>query len=139
MNLEKKVLLYLSLEDSAAAIKERLLQEGNQVYLSSSADDALRKLRFEEFGVVIVEESLDKSLTDYLENLPMTLRREIVYVLITEELETGDHLPAYTKSADLVVNTKDIDSVGELLNQTIKEHQEFYGIFKSTLREIGKR
>lgn len=136
---KKKVLLCLSSGDHLKTVKEALSLEGYQGYPSSSVDDFNERLRFDSFGAIIVEDSFGKEATAYLETLPMILRREIIYLIIGEGVETGDHLPAYTKSADLVVNTKDIGLVAELLNQTVKDHQEFYRTFKNVSKEIGKQ
>lgn len=138
---EKGALLCILPESHLKTVSEILLKEGYNISFASLPHDAIKKLQTGYFQVVIIEESFiknDDSLTTYLENMPMDLRRKIVLILIGRELITGDRLLAYLRSANLVVNIEDIDSLGKLLNGALEDHKRLYRTFGDTLREIGR-
>jgi hypothetical protein len=45
---------------------------------------------------------------------------------------------ALNKSANLIINTKNIDDIGKILSRGITDNEYFYRIFKGTLKEVGK-
>lgn len=137
---EKRVLLCISQGTYSETIIETLLHEGYEVFLASIPNDALKQLQIGRFQVVIIEESFIKdedSLSTYLEDLPMSSRREIIYVLIGKGLRTANPMDAYTQGVDLVVDIEDVNSLGRLLNETIEDHERSYKTFKDILQGIG--
>ena len=59
-------------------------------------------------------------------------------VLIGDKFKTMDEIMAYTLSANMVVNTKDLGSFAILLKRGFMEYQRFYKVFLDILEQEGK-
>jgi DNA-binding NtrC family response regulator len=103
--------------------------------------EALRHMRFHVFNVIFIDEDFDTGVWEtnnvlrYLENLNIAVRRQNYVVLISNVVATMDHLEAYSKSANLVINKRDIGSVEKILRQAMAEHDDFYRVFKELIRK----
>jgi len=64
-------------------------------------------------------------------------RRGLFVVWIGKGVQTGDLMLALSKSADLVIDEKDVDRIPEILPKAMEERQRFYGPFREILRELG--
>ena len=107
----------------------------------ASYKEALKHMRFHIFSVIFIDEDFDTGVWEtnnvlrYLENLNMAIRRQIYVVLISTTIPTMDLMEAYSKSANLVINKRDIVSMEKILRQTMAEHDEFYRVFRDKLRK----
>lgn len=103
--------------------------------------DALKNMRFHVFDVIFVDEDFDTGVWEtnnvlrYLENLNMAIRRQSYVVLVSATLATLDYLEAYNKSANLVINKRDIGGVEKILRQAMAEHDDFYRVFKEKIHK----
>jgi hypothetical protein len=112
-----------------------------EYHVSEAADnrDALRNLRYKVFDLVVVDEYFDtkdperNGILIYLERLHMFMRRNMFVVLISDRFRTMDHMMAFCKSVNLVVNKKNIGDVEKILSRSISEYEMFYRIYKETL------
>lgn len=101
-----------------------------------SAVDALKKIRVHTFDLVIVNERFEGSEPDdnpvvgYLERMMMEDRRPTFLVLLTERFRTMDNLAAFKYSVNLVVNLKQMDIFGKILERALPEREAFYRAFK---------
>jgi len=111
---------------------------------AASAKDALKKMRFHTYDVIILGERFDAASPDennvlkYLENLSMGTRRDIFVALLTERFRSMDNMAALNNSVNLVINTKNIADVGTILKRGTSENAAFYRVFKETLHKMGK-
>lgn len=103
--------------------------------------EALKHMRFHVFNLIFIDEDFDTGVWEtnnvlrYLENLNMSVRRQIFVVLVSATIATMDMMEAYSKSANLVINKRDIISVEKILRQSMAEHEEFYRVFKEKIRK----
>ena len=82
---------------------------------------------------------LDHSvIVNYLNRLPMSVRRRIFLVLISENFKTMDNMMAFAISANVVINSKDIEKLHLILKKAVSENERFYKVFMDTLVETGK-
>ncbi|MFH1080541.1 MAG: hypothetical protein V1766_09845 [Pseudomonadota bacterium] len=111
---------------------------------AASAKDALKKMRFHTYDVVVLNEHFDTDSPDqndvlqYLEGLPMGIRREMFVALVSERFRSMDNMAAFNKSVNLIINTKNIDDVETILKGGVSENAAFYRVFKETLKKMGK-
>ena len=84
------------------------------------------------------QEILGGPVMNYLNHLSMSSRRNIFLVLIGDKFKTMDEIIAYSLSANMVVNTKDLGSFAILLKRGLMEHQRFYKVFLDILEQEGK-
>jgi len=133
---------------SDAAEKKALMGalEKMEYHLTDAADgrEALRNMRYHMYDLVAVDEAFDSAeakpggVLDYLERLPMAVRRSIFVTLISRTHRTLDNMMAFNRSVNLVLNVKNIADAEKILSRAITENDFFYRIYKETLRKLGK-
>jgi CheY-like chemotaxis protein len=126
-------------------IREKLVADLKKIgFLTSQPatyKDALKHMRFHVFNVVFVDDDFDTGVWEtnnvlrYLENLNMAVRRQIYVVLVSATLPTMDNMQAFNKSVNLIVNKRDITSLEKILRQAMAEDEDFYRVFKETIRK----
>ena len=106
--------------------------------------DAIGKLRFHHFDLIVLGDGFDGQpldhsvIVNYLNRLPMSVRRKIFVALISENFKTMDNMMAFATSANVVINTKDIEKLHLILKKSVSENERFYKVFMDTLVETGK-
>jgi CheY-like chemotaxis protein len=133
-------------EDDPKIVKEIVTVLGIMEYTTTVVDslrDALRKMKYHIFDMVLVNETFGGSDPDsngiliYLERLNMDIRRNIFVGLLTRQYPTMDNMAAFLKSVNMTINIKDIDKIDKILSRGINEYELFYAIFKDSAKKIG--
>jgi predicted Zn finger-like uncharacterized protein len=115
-----------------------------QITAAESARDALKRMRYHVYDLVVVDETFDTSDPDtngiiiYVERLPMSTRRSMFVAMISNRYRTMDNMMAFNKSVNLIINTKNIDDIGKILSRSITDNELFYRIYKESLKETGR-
>jgi CheY-like chemotaxis protein len=115
-----------------------------QITEAESTRDALKRMRYHNYDLFIINENFDTDNPEsngillYLERLSMLVRRNMFIALISDRFRTMDNMMALNKSANLIINSKNIDDIGKILSRGITDNEFFYRIFKGTLKEVGK-
>jgi len=100
---------------------------------------ALKKMRYHIYDVIVVNETFDTTTPDqnvvliYLERLSMSVRRNIFVAMLSNRFRTMDNMVALQKSADIIINTKNIKDVGKILSRGVTDKDFFYRSFKDAL------
>ncbi len=136
----------LILDDRAEAEKvEKAVEELGYKYVSPKTNrEAISKMRFHQFDLIILSDGFEgiefeqSPILHYLNPLSMAVRRKIFLVLIGDNLKTMDNMMAYSMSANVVVNRKDLDKLPAVLKKAVSENERFYKVFRDVLTEIGK-
>ncbi len=111
---------------------------------AENTQEAVTKMRFQNFDLVILSDLFDNipleqsPIFEYLNHLSMSFRRKMFVVLIGDKFRTMDHMMAFTMSANLVVNGKDLKKLSNILRRAISDNEKFYKVFMDTLIETGK-
>lgn len=106
----------------------------------SSTRETLKKMRYHNYNVVVVNESFDTSNPEtngvllFLERLPMATRRELFVCLISSRYRTMDHMLALNKSVNMILNVKNINDFGKIISTAITENDIFYRAYKETAK-----
>ena len=106
--------------------------------------DAIGKLRFHHFDLIILADGFDNQpldhsvIVNYLNRLSMSVRRRIFLALVSDNFKTMDNMMAFAMSANVVINSKDIEKMHLILKKAVSENDRFYKIFLDTLVETGK-
>ena len=106
--------------------------------------DAIGKLRFHHFDLIVLGDGFDGQpldhsvIVNYLNRLPMSVRRKLFLALISDNFKTMDNMMAFAMSANVVINTKDIEKLHLILKKSVSENERFYKVFMDTLVETGK-
>ncbi len=125
-----------------ARIRETVEKLGYHILEAPTPRDALKEMRYHTFDLIVINELFGTRDPDmnhilkYLSQLMMTVRRNIFVAVLSERFRTNDNLQAYNKSVNLIVNLKDMDRFGTILEHSINEHDSFYRTFKTLFKEI---
>jgi len=135
--------------ESDPVIKEKvtktLVNMSYHVTEPASGREALKSMRFHIYDLVVVNENF--GITDaessndvliYLQNLAAAVRRNIFVALLSDNYRTMDNMMAFNKSVNLVINKKNIDDFAAIIKRGLDDNQAFYGIFKETLKKLGR-
>ena len=115
-----------------------------QITEAESTRDALKRMRYHNYDLFVVNENFDTENPEsngillYLERLSMGVRRNMFVALISSRFRTMDNMMALNKSANLIINIKNIEDIGKILSRGITDNEYFYRIFKATLKEAGR-
>ncbi len=125
------------------AVKEALEELNYYSSVASSVKEALSKLRYNQYDLVMLDEEFcgevaeNNTILRYLQPMPMTTRRSIFLMLISNQVKTLDNLMAFAKSVNAVINTDDIQKVKLVLERSMADHRRFYKVYKDTLQGLG--
>jgi CheY-like chemotaxis protein len=115
-----------------------------QVTVADSARDALKRMRYHLYDLVVVNEDFDTDTPEangvliYLERLGMTARRNTFVAMVTGRHRTMDYMTGFMKSVNLIVNTKNIDDFAKILSRGLTDYLAFYRILREKLHEVGR-
>lgn len=113
------------------------------VTVAESVRDALKKMKYHTYNMMLINETFDGSDPDsngllvYVERLSMDVRRNIFVGLLTRRYATMDNMMAFIKSVNIVINIKDIGSIDRILTRGINENDLFYAAFKDSAKKLG--
>jgi hypothetical protein len=132
--------------DSAILSKLRfvLKQMGYHTVEPPSASDALKKMRFHTFDLIVLNELFDSQSPDdnpiltYLNDVMMSVRRNMFVALISTRFRTMDNMAAFNKSVNVVIHLRNLDEIAKILRRALDEHQAFYSVFQESLVKTGK-
>jgi len=115
-----------------------------QITVAENARDALKRMRYHVYDLIVVNESFDTKNPDsngvliYLERLSMAVRRQLFVAMISNRYRTMDNMMAFHDSVNLIINTKNLEDIGKILSRGITDTELFYRVYKETLKESGR-
>ncbi|MEK7485491.1 MAG: hypothetical protein AABZ60_14290 [Planctomycetota bacterium] len=98
-------------------------------YLAVSPEDALRKLRFNAFQVILITSGYSSEVSKDLMEKPMSSRRHFFYIYVDSEAETGNPFQAFALSANLVLNMNELDILKERLEPALMDYNKLYRVY----------
>jgi hypothetical protein len=135
----------LILDDVNKDVWTKALEEKNfQTQYARSPEYAVHKMKFTHFHFVALNENfgnvaLDESpIYQTVIEMPMVNRRNIFFALVGADFKSLNNMQAYQKSANVVINEKDLEKLGDILKKSISENEIFYKVYKETLNVMGK-
>jgi predicted Zn finger-like uncharacterized protein len=106
--------------------------------------DAIGKMRFHHFDLVILSDGFDgqpierSPILNFLNNISMSVRRRIFVALISDKFKTMDNMMAFATSSNVVINSQDMQRLSPVLKKAISDHEKFYKVFMDGMLEAGK-
>ena len=143
--VEEDSLTALVCEDDPAVrekIKSTLVLMEYNVSVAGSTREALKRMRYHNYELIVINEMFDTSTADsngvlvFVERLPMNVRRDIFVCLIGARYRTMDHMMAFNKSVNMIINTKNMDEFGKVLSTGLTDNDMFYRVYRDTLKSI---
>ena len=134
--------------ESDADMQKKIISTLNlleyHVTVSESGRDALKKMRYHQYDLVVINEAFHCADPDsnmvllYLERLNMSIRRDMYVAMISNKYRTMDQMMAFRHSVNMIINAKNIDDIGKIIQRGLTDHEFFYRVFKETLKESGR-
>jgi CheY-like chemotaxis protein len=122
--------------DSLGAVLEGM---GYYVTTSGTAPDALKKMRFHVYDLIVMGEHFgEDDVLDYIRHLPMNIRRNIFVVLLSDTIRTMDNMVAFGMSVNLIINRENIDEAEAIIRSGIADSEAFYRPFREALKGAGR-
>lgn len=117
---------------------------GYQTIIADNANDAIERMRFVNVACVVYQADMDGPLEssafhNYLRSMAMERRRYIFYILIGPNFSTLYNIEALAYSANMVVNSAELEYMETILRKTIPEYEELFGPIMEELGAFGKR
>ena len=115
-----------------------------QITFPENARDALKRMRYHVYDLIVVNENFDtrnpesNGVLIYLERLSMSIRRTIFVAMISRRYRTMDNMMSFNASVNLIINSKNIDDIGKILSRGITDNEMFYRVFLEALKESGR-
>jgi len=127
-----------------AAVKAALVALGYRVHIATQPARAIEGLRQNRYAVVILHEEYGGSAEHNLvfqaiQSMVMALRRHLCVGLIGQHVRTFDHMMAFVKSVNFVVAERELSKLKAIVAQAVSENDQFYRVFRESLREAGKQ
>lgn len=111
---------------------------------AENARDALKKMRYHNYDLVIVNEEFDTADPDsngvliFIERLNMSIRRNIFVALISNRFRTMDSMMAFNKSVNIILNVSNIKDFDKILRRGITDNDYFYRVYRDIMRKTGR-
>jgi hypothetical protein len=140
---QSSALLCVNREECRSELKVMLEALGYVVDILVAADQALQRLRFNQYHVILLDDDFEgkspNAVAAYLTGLNMNIRRDIFVVLIGERFKTADHLQAFMESVNFTLHPDDLPHLATFLSCGLRDHERFYKVFTESLIEAGKK
>jgi predicted Zn finger-like uncharacterized protein len=134
--------------ESSPEIRKKIVNALNlleyHVTVTDSGREALKKMRYHQYDLVVANESFNCDGPDsnmvllYLERLSMSYRRNMFAVMISNKYRTMDQMMAFRYSVNIIVNTKNVEDIGKVIQRALTDHEFFYRVFSDCLKEVGR-
>jgi predicted Zn finger-like uncharacterized protein len=104
--------------------------------------EALKKMRYHAYDLILLNEYFDTRDPDanavmiYLERLGMETRRSIFVTLLTTRFRTMDHMTAFQKSVNMILNLRNIDDFDKILQRGMADYGLFYKVYKESHTQL---
>lgn len=103
--------------------------------------EALKNMRYHNYDLIIVNEFFDTTDPDanplliYLERQLMDARRNMFVTLLTSRFRTMDHMMAFSKSVNLILNIRNVDDFDKIIQRSLADSGLFYKTFREALTQ----
>ncbi len=141
----KKLALVMSNSEYETNVLKSSIEElGYRFVHAETPRKAINLMRFNTFDLVIMPHTFNdiplesNPVLEFLNHLPMSVRRHLIFALYGKSLKSNDRMMGFTMSANIVVNSRDLDKMADFLMRAITDNQLLYRIYLDTLEELGK-
>jgi hypothetical protein len=139
----KLAMVCLDSAPQRATVKTALDGLGYTVHIPLKPEDAVHRIRANRYELVIIHEDYGGSaesnlVLQTLQPMTMSLRRHMCVGLVGGQFRTFDNMIAFAKSVNFVVAEWEIPKIRGIVRQAVTENDQFYRVFRESLRDAGK-
>jgi predicted Zn finger-like uncharacterized protein len=141
---EKLAIVMSDDEHETDLLKKSIEGLGYRFIRAETPRKAISMMRFNNFDLVVMSDTFNdipfekNPVLDFLNHLPMFVRRQTILVLFGERFKSNDRMMGFTISANIVVNSRNLDEITDILAPAISDQQMRYRVFFNTLEELDK-
>lgn len=109
-----------------------------------SIDQLMESVKYNQYDFVIVNEQFglnprgENEAIGFFEEMPMSARRLMLIVLLSQTLPTLDNLTAYANNVNVVINMRDAAQIASILTKSAAENERFFRAMRETLSHRGR-
>lgn len=121
-----------------------LRREGYTTQVATNAAEAIERLRFTAYALVVIREGFGSPggdgspVLDLLAEMGMGTRRQMHVVLVSPHIRSHDTATAFARSVNLVIHANDLPHLAEALKRSRAEAEQAYRVFWESLQAMGK-
>lgn len=121
-----------------------LKEAGYAAHAAANPAQALERLRFTAYAVVVLREGFDgpagntPSVWRALTDTPMGTRRNSHTVFVGPSVASHDEEAAFARSVDLTLHPDDLPHFSDALKRSLAETEQMYRVFRETQRALGR-
>jgi predicted Zn finger-like uncharacterized protein len=127
------------------ALRNRIVavleKAGHAMVCPASSEQGVEMLRFTSLPLVVYEEGFDRApgtgVWGWLGSQSGEDRRRIFVVWLGKGVPSEDPMFALSRSADLVLEERDVEDLPAYLMEAEEERNRFYAPLRSVLKELG--
>jgi predicted Zn finger-like uncharacterized protein len=116
-------------------------QLGYGIETAADPADAIRKMAYHVYPLVILEDRFDQGkarILLHLNTLDMSVRRRICLVLMGQSYKTGDPMAALHASVNCVAGPDSLSQLSGVLSAALTDHKDFYRVYMDSMKTAGK-
>lgn len=110
-------------------LDQTLRSLGYQIERCKEERDVISKLSNSDYRLVLIMEdylNVHPDIKRHIFYLPPKKRRNMLFVLISNQYKTLDSFIAFSKNFNAVINVSDLPNFSEILNIAVSRHNELY-------------
>jgi hypothetical protein len=133
---------------SDASVRETITEElkARDFFITEakSAKDAVKKMRFHSYNLMVIDENFDTDNPDnndllrYLASLNMPTRRQFFVTLVSRRYRTLDRMAALQRSVNMTINVQNLKEFSSLIINNMAENEGFYFTFMEVMKASGR-
>ena len=114
------------------------------ITVAENSREALKNMRYHQYDLIVINEAFNSDSPDsnmlllYLERLNMSVRRDIFVTMVSDKFRTMDQMMAFRYSVNIIINTKNIDDIANIVQRGLTDNELFYRTFRECQKETGK-
>jgi predicted Zn finger-like uncharacterized protein len=126
-------------EEHRESVARSLAENGYQVFVAEDARQAVDRMRENPLDVVLLDPRFDPVeqgpvfVTREVNILRPAQRRRLFFVLLSPSLRTMDAHTAFLNNVNAIINVGEIDELPSLIERRVREFNELYKDFNTTL------
>ena len=139
------VLILMPDGESKSRIADAFQRLGYRIEYANNLGETMEKMVASRYPAIVMHTHFEgvpfeqSRVHNHMKWMPMPKRRYIYYVLIGPELQTLYNLEAFSLSANLVINEKDLDNIHLILRKGFHDHEKLFEPFLDSLEKHKNR
>jgi hypothetical protein len=142
---DQPALLAISNPEALEGTQRTLAEMGYKVHVAENDEEFQNRYNRVTYQIVVLEETfaggnlLENPTLRWVQNLPMSQRRDATFFLLGQSLETLNALQAFALSVHCVINYNEFHMLAELTHKTVAENELFLATYREAQRRAAQK